>query len=149
MKIRNSATITLLLTVTLIITLACGKKDEKVSTLRIEQKTEVTEETKQSVIAYETLRRWTPQGGGIGLIILVSEKASKEEVMALASHLRYENLSKGWIWIDIFDLKEAYLHRDDQNYPEQKYFKHWLVNVCVNPSTGHDEMQWVGDGRDH
>jgi hypothetical protein len=83
------------------------------------------------------------------MIILVSEEATKEEVLTLAYHLRSKNLSMGWIWIDIFDSKEAYLHRDDPNYPEEKYSKHWLVNAMRNPKTDHDKINWVAEGRDH
>jgi len=130
-------------------------KEKDAQVVKHEKKTEPSKEAKDTFIPYKVLRQWTPERGGVGMIILVSEKATKEEVMALASHLRYENLSKGWIWIDIFDSREAYLSREaishgkDTSYPEEKYFKHWLVNVCVNPSTGNDETHWVADGRDH
>lgn len=134
-------------------------KEENVPTAKLEQKTEPSKEAKDTFIPYKVLRQWTPERPdgepAIGMMLLVSEKATKDEVMVLAQHLRAENLSKGWIWIDIFDSQEAYLSREailhskDTNYPEEKYFKHWLVNVCVNPSTGYDEIQWTAEGRDH
>lgn len=149
MKRRNTAIMIVVITVTLLVTLGCGKKEEKVQELRMEQKTKAPAETKQSIIAYETLRRWTIPAGGVGMEILVSVKATKEEVLALARHLRSNYLSKGFVIIRIFDSKEAYLHRDDPNYPEDKYFKHFLVDVMRNPKTGYDKINWVAEGRDH
>ena len=145
MKGRIALMTVLLVTLVWVVFHGCGKKEEKAPA----PKTEAQEEAKQRFIAYETLRRWTPQGGGVGMIILVSEETTKEEVLALARHLRSEYLSMGWVWIDIFDSKEAYLHRDNPNYPEEKYSKHWLVNVVRNPKTGHDKINWVAEGRDH
>lgn len=53
------------------------------------------------------------------------------------------------MYFKIFDSKEAYLHRDDPKYPEEKYWTHFLVNVVRNPKTGFDEVNWVAVGRDH
>jgi hypothetical protein len=149
MKKRNAATMILLVVVTLFVTFGCGKKEEKEPALRIEQKTMAPVETKQSIIAYETLRRWTIPAGGVGMEILVSENATKEEVLALARHLRSNSPPKGLLIINIFDSKEAYLHRDDPNYPEERYSKHWLVNVLGKRETGDDKINWVAEGRDH
>ena len=54
-------------------------------------------------IDYQTLREYEIPAGGIGRHLLVSEKATKEEVLTLATHLRSKYLSKGNIFIFIFD----------------------------------------------
>ena len=116
---------------------------------KIKQKIETSMEAKQSLITFKTLRRWNVPSGGIGMELLVSEKATKKEVMALAQHLRSKYLSKGFINIHIFDLEEAYLHRDDSDYSEKKYFKHYLINLVRNPKTGYNKINWMAKGRDH
>jgi len=134
--------------IVLVIIMGCAKEEEpKIS--ETESETEISKKTKQQFIAYEVLRLWTPQRDGIGMIILVSEEATKEEVLAFAQHLKAKNISKEWIWIDIFDSKEAYLHRDDPNYPEKTYSKHWLVQIFQNRKTGEDRIDWIAEGREH
>jgi len=104
---------------------------------------------KTNIIDYDVLRSWNIPTGGVGFDILVSEHASKDEVLKLASELRNENLSKGKVIIFIFDSREAWLNRDNDNYPEDEYFRHFLVRVLVNQQTGFDEIKWVAKGRDH
>ena len=127
---------------------ACEKSDKTPLPIT-KQKTGVLTESKQNIIDFEILRRWTPQRGGIGMVLLVSEEATKEEILCLARHLRSNYLSKGWVLIDIFDSKEAYQHRDDPNYPEYKYSKHWLVQVSYDKARGFDSVEWLASGRDH
>ena len=82
--------------------------------------------------------------------LLVDESATKEEVLALAAHLREEH-SGGHIVIDIFDSVEAHAARETEtrtghlpsNYSEEEYWKHHLVMIFRNPSTGYDEIEWV------
>lgn len=81
--------------------------------------------------------------------ILVAEEATKEEVLSLAAHIKSNFSPTGFLIIQIFDSKEAYLHRDNFRYPEEKYFKHFLVDVVRNPKTGYDKINWVAEGRDH
>jgi len=107
------------------------------------------ETAKGSLIKYETLRQSNIPAGGVSMDILVSEDATKEEVLSLAKYFRSTCLPDHFILVNIFDLREAYLHRDDPNYPEEKYGKHWLVEMHRNPKTGSDEINWVGEGRDH
>ncbi len=105
----------------------------------------------QNIIQYEVLKQWTfPMSGfgGIGMDILVSEKATKDEVLNLARYLRTIH-GKGGIMINIFDSKEAYLNRENLQYPEKKYFRHFLVQITKNPVTGFDKIEWVAEGRDH
>jgi len=107
-------------------------------------------------IDYQVLRQWsiptwhTP-GGGIGMELLVSEDATKEEVLALANSLRSKYLPRKdyFITIQIFDSLEAYSHREDLTYPEEEYFKHFLIDITRNPNTGYDEISWVAKGRGH
>ncbi len=149
MKARIITTMMTLLAVALAVALSYEKKNERVLASETEQKTKAPEEAKQLYIPYETLRQWTVPSGGIGMEILVSEKATKERVLALARHLRSKYLSEGFILIQVFDSKEAYLNRDNPSYPEKKYFKHFLVDLVRNPKTGYDEITWVAEGRDH
>lgn len=104
---------------------------------------------KADVIEHEVLRTWNIPAGGIGMDILVSEQASKGDILKLASELRKENLSRGTIVINIFDSREAWQNRDNQNYPQEKYDRHFLVQVIVNPKTGYDKITWDAKGRDH
>ncbi len=117
------------------------------------EKTEVPK-----TIDYQVLRQWNIPAGGIGMEILVSENATKEKVLALASSLRSKYLSGGFIFIDIFDLREAWEWRIqtidalkyrpfDPIYPPEWYSKHFLVSITRNPTTGYDEILWVAEGR--
>jgi len=103
-------------------------------------------------IDYQVLREWKiPAGGrGIGMELLVSETATKEEVLALATHLRSKYLSRGAINIEIWDSHEAYIEsrvyeQDPDRYSEkemEEIFKHILVWIQRNPHTGWDEIKW-------
>jgi hypothetical protein len=106
-----------------------------------------TDTPSQQTIDYQVLRRWDIPAGGIGGELLVSENATKEEVLALASSLRSKYLSEGHIFISIFDSLEAYKRVDDPTYPKEEFFKHQLVVITRNPSTGFDEIQWTAEGR--
>jgi hypothetical protein len=113
------------------------------------QKTEAEKDA--DLIPFEVLKNWQIPPGGIGMIILVSEKATKDEVMKLAVKLReryiHKYKGKGGIYIDIFDSKEAWLNRDNPKYPEAKFDRSWLVNINVNPYTGYDKIEWTAIGR--
>jgi len=100
-------------------------------------------------IDYQVIRQWEVPAGGIGMDILVSEDATKEEVLALANSLRSEYLPGGYIYIQIFDSLSTYNHREDLTYPEEEYFKHFLVDIKRNPKTGYDEILWVAKERGH
>ena len=84
--------------------------------------------------------------------LLVDESATKEEVLALAAHLREEH-SGGHIVIDIFDSVEAHVARETETrtghlpISEEEYWKHHLVMIKLNPNTGLDEILWVAEGR--
>ena len=125
------------------------EKSGKAPIPKTESMRDVPLKSSSNIISYEILRKWTPQGGGIGMALLVPEVSTKEEILALARNLRAAHLSKRWIWIDIFDSEEAFQHRDDPKYPEAKYFKHWLAQVSYNKATGYDKIEWVAEGRSH
>ncbi len=108
------------------------------------EKTEVPK-----TIDYQVIRQWAIPAGGIGMDILVSEEATKEEVLALANSLRSKYLPGGYIYIQIFDSLEAYSHREDLTYPQEEFMKHFLVDITRNPNTGYDEIRWVAEGRGH
>ena len=105
-------------------------------------------------IDYQVLREWKIPAGGIGMEFLVNESATREEVLALADHLR-EEYSDGYLIMDIFDSLEAHAARETEtrtghlpsNYSDEEYWKHHLVNIIRNPKTGYDEIQWVAEGR--
>ena len=108
----------------------------------------------ESLINYEVLKNWS-KNSLVGMQILVSEKSTKEQVMALAKHFR-SKYDGSFISIYIFDSKETPLHQADlgdfgswQNYTEEQYYKHWLVLITRNTSTGFDKIEWVAEGRDH
>ena len=140
----------------------CEKKEAtNVSKPKINKTSEITtKENTQSpklqskratefIIDYEVLKKWNRPGGGVGMEVLVSEKASKEQVLTLARKLRSKYQSQRHINIDIFDSREAWTHRDDESYPQKKYFKHYLVQIGVNRETGYNQIYWVAEGRYH
>jgi len=128
---------------------ALSDQEKKQPPPKTQQKTETSMAAKQPLSEFKTLRRWNIPAGGIGMELLVSEKATKKEVIALAQYLRSKYSSKGFINIEIFDLEEAYLHRDDPSYPEKKYFKHYLISAVRNPKTGYEKINWMARGRNH
>ena len=145
----NVITIIVFALVILTVVLDCTKREENGPAIKTEQDTEMIDENQQSMISYETLRQWNIPAGGVGMEILEPPEATKGEVLDLAKYLRSSYLSKGFVIIQIFDSREAYLHRDDPNYPEDKYYKHFLVDVVRNPKTGHDKISWVAEGRQY
>lgn len=109
---------------------------------------QIPDQVKQPSINYEIFRNYGP---GARKVILVSEKATKEEVLTLAYYLKtlYMTERNGRVFIQIFDSKEAFLNQTNPKYPEKKLFKHMLVDAGNNPSTGASWLDWVAVGRDH
>jgi hypothetical protein len=149
MKRKNVTMMIVMVAVTSVITCGCDKNEEKVLLSKNEQKTETPKETKQNIITYETLRQWTIPAGGVGMQILVSDEATKDEVLSLAKHLRSNSSPKNFFILHIFDLEEAFLNRDNPDYSDEKYFKHFLVSAVRNPKTGYNKINWMAEGRDH
>lgn len=120
-----------------------GRKDESAN------KNDPNKETQAEFIKYEILRKWVPGKSGIAMEILVSPANTKEEVIALAKHLKEENLKYGQVILFIYDLREACLNRDNDKYPEEKYFKHFLLSMWVPPLNRDDpEIKWEAKGRE-
>lgn len=105
---------------------------------------------KKSVLAYKILRQWKPQGGqsGTGMDILVDESAKKQEVLDLAKSLNKEFMPKGSVIISIFDKEDAWKNRENTNYPEKEYFKHYLVEITYNKNNGFSEIKWCAENRE-
>lgn len=135
--------IALLLIISMFILTSCFSKRQ---TLKCDT-TSGTSNTIKKIIDYQILRKWIPGISGVGMDILVSECASKEEVLKLARKLRKESKPKGSVFISIFDTKEAWRNRENSDYPDSKYFKHFLVSIIINPHTGHEQLIWMAKGR--
>ena len=103
----------------------------------------------KSNIQFEVLRQWDIPNNGFGMEILVDEKANKAEVVHLAEAIRSQYLSKYLLTVSIFDAREAWVNRLNESYPEEKYFKHYLVELIRNQNSGYDEIQWTAKNRDH
>jgi len=99
------------------------------------------------IIKYEILRKWTPGRDGTGMEILVSPTNTKEEVLTLAKYLRDQYVKSGFVTIHIFDLKEAWENRYNDNYSQVKYFKHYLVAIWV-PKMNKEEITWMAERRE-
>lgn len=97
-----------------------------------------------STISYQILKKWNG-----GMHILVSETASRNEVMNLAENLRREDGGKSFV-IDIFDSHETWQSRESGNeaYPEKEFWRHYLVQIGGGRSDG-QKIHWVAEGRDH
>jgi hypothetical protein len=113
--------------------------------------TEVLEIDESDIIEYQVLRSWKIPAGGNGMEILVSEESTKEEVLELAENLHsiYKNRDRGHIVIHIFDSRTVWQNFGSLDYPEELYFKHYLVSIIRNPNTGHDQTNWMARYRDH
>lgn len=98
-------------------------------------------------IQFEVIQSQNIPAGGIRLTILVSENETQEDVMALARMLFYENSKKGNIFLQIFDSREVLSNRDNPNYSEREYWKHFLVDASYNSSTGSKDLKWVAENR--
>ena len=96
---------------------------------------------------YQVLREWDIPAGGIGMDILVSETATKEEALALANYLRSKYSYKGYIFISIYDSKEAQASNFQGTMSDEEFRKHFLVQITRNPKTGYDEIEWLATER--
>ena len=144
MKKESIIMMIIVITVAFLAVAGCGRRDKNDQELRIEQKRQKPAKIKQSVIAYEILRKWDIRiNQGVGMDLLVSPRSTKQEVMTLARHLKNKYLSRNkYVWINIFDSKKAYLHRDDMSYPQAEYWKHFLVQIDLS-----NKVMWVAKGR--
>jgi len=98
------------------------------------------------ILDYQVLREWDIPAGGIGMDILVSETATKEEALALATYLRSKH-SKGNLFVSIFDSKEAQVSRFQGTMSDEEFRKHFLVQIIRNTKTGYDGIEWLATER--
>ncbi len=98
-------------------------------------------------LGYQVLREWDIPAGGIGMDILVSETATKEEALALANYLRSEYSYKGNLFISIYDSKEAQSSNFQGVMSDEEFRKHFLVQITRNKITGYDEIEWLATER--
>lgn len=99
-------------------------------------------------LSYKVLSESKRKNDKFSMNILVSEKASQQEVLNLAEYLRQKYYGKYNI-INIFDSKEAWAGRMDDAYPEKKFWKHYLVQIGGKGWPDGKEIHWFADGRDH
>ncbi len=103
----------------------------------------------QQFIDFTVLRRWVPGRDGTGLELLVSPFATRVQVMQLAYHLTAKYKPTGLVVIFIFDDRNAWANRDNDNFPQKEYFKHFLVTVMSPPlSAGDPEVRWTAEERE-
>ncbi|MFA4907840.1 MAG: hypothetical protein WC602_06210 [archaeon] len=126
----------------------CEKKVEKSYSIQKENEIVNTNDMVNKFINYEVLKSVVSTNSEM-MVILVSEKSTKQEVMELLRHLKSQHSLSKMVFIQIFDSKEAYQNQQNDSYPENKYWKHFLADYSHNPNTGHDELNWVAEGRDH
>ena len=98
-------------------------------------------------IPYEEIWRGREQPGGLNRHYLVSKGASKEDVLRLASDLKAQAEPGKYVSIEIWDSAESHRRRLDESYAASEVFRHHLVSVTVNPTTGFNETQWTAEGR--
>ena len=100
-------------------------------------------------IAYDVLHEIPNGANRIAVMVLVSGKSSKEDVLALGGYLKAKYPDKDRLSIGIFDSEDVAYHVADPEYPEDEKLKHYLVLVDVNRKAGRDEIRWMAKGRGH
>jgi hypothetical protein len=100
-------------------------------------------EASEKSIACEVLRCKKRADGKFFIDFLVSDSASKEEVLKLAESLRQQYDGK-FACISIFDSREAWRRHEDLSYPEKELDRHWLV--VIDGDSG-QKISWVAEGR--
>lgn len=100
----------------------------------------------EKTIPYEVLEKSDVQKRGrFNMSILVSETASKEEVMALARSLQ-KKFAGEFALIEIYDSRETFRRIMDETYPAEEIGRHLLVAILDGDPKGPD---WMGTLRDH
>jgi hypothetical protein len=93
-------------------------------------------------IPYEVLRDWRAEDGAPCRDVLVSERATKRQVLALAEALRGQG---GFRFIAIMDSREAWAGRLAEPEPKPFFYRHFLATVSSGPAG----VVWLAEGRDH
>lgn len=133
-----------------VMVLACGGagSDENKSGPR----SVTSENSGEKTIPYEVLEHGKRVDGKLIMSVLVSEAASKADVMKLADSLQRQHAGT-YATISIFDSREAWRRQLDKTYPEDQLSRHWLVVIVDEQANfgqrtkDHQEIRWVAEGR--
>ncbi len=91
-------------------------------------------------IWWQQISRHRNRQGKISLLnVLVPKTASRDQIMAMARHLRTEFMHSSEFTIQIFD----HYYQD-----QDKLFDCYVAKVKHDPASGVDTVHWVGIGRD-
>jgi len=92
-------------------------------------------------ISYEILKiRRLGNDVCVYIDILIIGDSNKEQISKLINNFRNQYQLSSFIMINIFDLKEAWLNRDNLNYPQSKYDEHFIAQLIVNKNTGYEKL---------
>jgi len=97
-------------------------------------------------LKFQVLNQHAFKANALSLNILVKKTTTKAQALHIAKRIR-ETFPGYLLDVGIFDEKEAFQNRLNDRYPEEKFFKHYLVQMNVNPHTGFNEIQWMARGR--
>ncbi len=99
----------------------------------------------KGLIPFKIAKQWAN-----GINVLVDEKEKKADVIKLAQFLYEPHKNDHFCQVRVFDNAEALASLDDidSNYPENKFWKHNLVQIDNN-NVDHGKLQWSGRGRNH
>jgi len=107
------------------------------------------QEEADKTISYEVLENVPRRlDGKLLMDLLVSEAASRQEVMKLAESLHRKYVGK-YAYMSIFDSREAQRRQRDETYPEKQLSQHWLVTMDGGLTGSKAEILWIAEGRDH
>jgi hypothetical protein len=105
----------------------------------------------EKLIPFEVLKEWRRGDGKVFLYVLVSEKASKADVMKLAEHLwQRDDIAT----LNVFDARAAFESeqwqeqnlRDNPAYPQKELSRHWLAQGLEKSEGG--KVEWIAQGRE-
>ena len=85
-------------------------------------------------------------GKHVSIAVLVPPTSRKSDVIALAGTLKTKHkIGATTVFVEIWNSKEAYLNRLNDNYPFCKMIVHKLVEATYNSQNSYDEIEWVPD----
>jgi hypothetical protein len=94
-------------------------------------------------VPYEVLSEWQV-AGKLCQELLVAESTSRADAMALGEWLK-QNHEGQFFLIFVYDSREAWRNRDNDRFPEKKFWRHYLVGVSADPPC----VTWMAEGRGH
>ncbi len=112
-----------------------------------ERLAEKAKQEEEKIISYEVLKKWDSAVGRFSMELLVSETASRQDILNLAKSLARRYAGK-YLAIQIFDSREAWRNRWNEGYSEKEYAKHFLVDISGDWKDG-KEIHWIAEGRGH